>query len=63
MVRNAIESDYRVSKKAPGGHLVKIFLKNIKVADCFVMAKNAIESDYRASPFYGKKKSKKKYKL
>ena len=49
MARNVIESDFRSSKMAAGGHFVKQKLKKIKVAYWSEMARNVIESDFRSS--------------
>ena len=48
MARNAIESDFRSSKMAAGGHFVKN-VKKRKVAYWSNMARNAIKSDFRSS--------------
>ena len=48
MVRNVIESDFRSSKMADGGHFVKE-IQQTKAAYWSEMARNAIESDFRSS--------------
>ena len=48
MARNAIESDFRSSKMAAGGHLEKK-IKKRKVDFWSEMASNAIKSDFRSS--------------
>ena len=46
MARNAIESDFRTSKMAAGGHLVK---KKNQDPYASEMARNAIKSEFRTS--------------
>ena len=47
MERNAIESDFRSSKMAAGGHFVKTFKKEIVYSS--EMSRNAIKCDFRSS--------------
>ena len=62
MARNVMESDFRSSKIAAGGHFVKKFSKKLKVAYWSEIARNAIERDFQSSKitavghFVGKKK-------
>ena len=49
MARNAIESDFRTSKMAAGGHFVKKIKNNNLVLYGSEMARNAIESEFRTS--------------
>ena len=48
MARNAIESEFRTSKMAAGGHFDKHLKKKV-VPYRSEMARNAIESDFRTS--------------
>ena len=48
MARNTIESDFRSSKMATGGHFVKKIKKNDSCV-LIVIDRNVIESDFRSS--------------
>ena len=49
MARNTIESDFRSSKMAAGGHFVPKIKQNTKIAYWSEMVRNTIESDFRSS--------------